>query len=831
VIRENRELRLATEFVLATDCNIFLTGKAGTGKTTFLNSLKSGCDKRMVVTAPTGVAAINAGGVTLHSFFQLSFGPFVPGGEQKRFFRFSRDKRELIKGLDLLVIDEISMVRADLLDGVDDVLRRLRRTSLPFGGVQLLLIGDMHQLPPVVKANEWQVLAPLYDSPYFFSSKALRKTELIPIELQHIYRQSDDTFIDLLNRVRDNNLDGEHLNRLNARHQPDRAAKTVRQSGTITLCTHNNRAESINKKRLASLSTAGHIFSATIEGDFPEHAYPTEQTLELKAGAQVMFVRNDPSPEKLYFNGKIGQIVQLDETRIRVRCQGDEEEIVVEPLSWDNVQFTLDSESMQVRENSVGTFTQVPLKLAWAITIHKSQGLTFDQVVIDAQAAFAPGQVYVALSRCRSLDGLVLSTPLDRRGISLDPAVLRFTSEIASRQPTMEALAAAKISYQQKLILDCFDYTRLGSLVGRLVSTVRRYRDLLHLQGIDDLDALHQNVLTEICAVGRNFCTQLRGLFREDLLPAQDPAVLERLHKASGYFTEKIATHLDQRLDRFSAETDNKEVRKQVRDLLANLRQEIHTKALTSACCATGFDNGDYLRACAAGAVMVEKPEKKRETVVDESSEQVHQELFDSLREWRTKQAAVEDVAAYRILHQKVLIQIAAHLPASLGALKKIKGIGPKIAEKYGDELLALILAYRNKHGIEQQVEGVHEELVERDGEENSQKKQAAAGDSRRKSLALHAQGLSATEIASERGLALTTIETHLVQCLAAGDIELDELVDRRRQQIIADAIEKAQSERLKPIKEILGEDFSYGEIRYVMAGQPSGPAREDREE
>ncbi|MDR3631697.1 MAG: AAA family ATPase, partial [Desulfocapsaceae bacterium] len=400
----NPELQLAEDFVQHTNCHIFLTGRAGTGKTTFLHDLKKKTHKRMVVTAPTGVAAINAGGMTLHSFFQLPFGPFVPGSENPApAHRMRKEKINIIKSMDLLVIDEISMVRADLLDAVDAVLRRLRHNSLPFGGVQLLMIGDLLQLSPVVKEAEWQILRQYYPSMYFFDSNALRQTELIPIELKHIYRQSDPRFIALLNRVRDRNIDEATLQELNKRYIDNFSPQE--DEGFITLCTHNSSADTINLARLQAVQQNAHHLQAAVEGTFPEHIYPTPALLELKVGAQVMFVRNDPSPEKRYFNGKIGKITGITDKHICVRCPKDTQEIEVEPTIWENIEYTLDPDSLEIRQNTIGSFLQFPLKPAWAITIHKSQGLTFEKAVIDAGAAFTHGQVYVALSRCKTFEG------------------------------------------------------------------------------------------------------------------------------------------------------------------------------------------------------------------------------------------------------------------------------------------------------------------------------------------------------------------------------------------------------------------------------------------
>ncbi len=405
----NPQLRLAFEFVQHTGRNIFLTGKAGTGKTTFLHNLKKETSKRMIVVAPTGVAAINAGGVTIHSFFQLPFGPQLPGNNSANdsnssIRRFSKQKINIIRSIDLLVIDEISMVRADLLDGIDGTLRRFKNRNLPFGGTQLLLIGDLQQLAPVVKDNEWNLLRNHYTTSFFFGSLALQKTNYVSIELVHVYRQSDETFINLLNKVRNNVMDNDVIEALNNRYNSD-----FNSLGTshIILTTHNAKAKQINDSRLEKLTGNDYNFMATITGNFPEFSFPTDGELKLKQGAQVMFIKNDPNPDKQYYNGKIGSIIDIDDESITVQCDGDDEPISVEKLFWEKMAYKINDDSKEIVESIEGTFVQYPLKLAWAITIHKSQGLTFENAVIDAQDAFAHGQVYVALSRCKTLEGLV----------------------------------------------------------------------------------------------------------------------------------------------------------------------------------------------------------------------------------------------------------------------------------------------------------------------------------------------------------------------------------------------------------------------------------------
>jgi len=541
---KNPELNLAEDFVQYTDSHIFLTGKAGTGKTTFLRQLKKNTAKRMIITAPTGVAAINAGGVTLHSFFQLPFGPFIPGSEateqnRQRFFRFSKEKKRIIKSLDLLVIDEISMVRADLLDSVDAVLRRHRRSVQPFGGVQLLMIGDLHQLPPVAKQNEWQLLKQYYDSVYFFSSHALDQAQLVTIELQHIYRQSDARFIKLLNRVRENRLDAASIRALNQRYVENFTPE--KEQGFITLTTHNGNADRINQSRLAALEGKEHCFEAEVQGEFPAHNYPAPSTLVLKAGAQVMFLRNDASIEKRYYNGKIGKIKTIAGRRICVACPGESEDITVEALEWENIKYKVNKDNKEIQEEIIGTFKQFPLKLAWAITIHKSQGLTFDKAVIDAAAAFAHGQVYVALSRCKTIEGMVLSSPIPSRGIATDEAVLNFMAKVRQNMPSEKRLQVAKVCYQHQLLLECFDFQLLQNRLNYLVRLLAGNAGLIQTSGVPDIARLQELAGKQIFTVGEKFKEQLRTIFVKQDLPETDAYILERIGKASGWFQDKFS--------------------------------------------------------------------------------------------------------------------------------------------------------------------------------------------------------------------------------------------------------------------------------------------------
>lgn len=407
--RGNFELDVARFIVEKTDMSLFLTGKAGTGKTTFLREVVRYTKKKCIVLAPTGIAAVNAGAMTIHSFFQFGLGPFVQGViEPKSDFRINKSKLELIRHLQLLIIDEVSMVRADLMDHIDVELRRIRRNSKPFGGVQLLMIGDLQQLPPIAHGGEDEPLRQYYKTLYFFSSSALKSMKYSCIELKNVYRQTDRHFIDILNHARNCTLTSQDISDLNARYVPGLSPKP--EDGYIRLMTHNRQVDYVNETELEKLDSKPYTFVAAVTGTFPEESYPTANSLTLKKGAQVMFIKNDP--ERRFINGTLGEVKSIDKNSIAVRLAESGTIIDVEPMEWQNIRYQFDEESKEISSKQIGRFKQYPLKAAWAITVHKSQGLTFDKAIIDVHAAFSPGQAYVALSRCRTLDGLVLSSPV-----------------------------------------------------------------------------------------------------------------------------------------------------------------------------------------------------------------------------------------------------------------------------------------------------------------------------------------------------------------------------------------------------------------------------------
>ena len=551
---ENKELRNAWEFAEHTGISIFLTGKAGTGKTTFLKALKEHSTKRIIVVAPTGVAAINAGGVTIHSFFQLPLSPYVPGTTFKDRYDFGKEKRRIIRTLDMLVIDEISMVRSDLLDAIDNVLRRYRDPTLPFGGVQLLMIGDLHQLTPVVTPRDEELLRPYYDTPYFFGSHALQQTSYVTIQLTHVYRQQDQVFIDILNHVRDGVPTAEDLARLNARCKPMFIPKP--EEGYIRLTTHNRMADSYNDNALHKLPGKRYVFKAEIEKEFPESSYPADVNLELKQGAQVMFIKNDPSPSHLYYNGRIGHVVGFEEGKIVVKCPGDDYTISVEPAEWENTRYAINEETKVIEPQVLGVFRQYPLRLAWAITIHKSQGLTFEHAIIDASASFASGQVYVALSRCKSLEGLVLASQIQPRNIIGDARVNDYIArQQTEAEKSIEALPALKEEYYRTQLYDLFNFMPLFAaeqqLHRLLLEYFRQFPKLTNYHGTV-IDQLKQKVID----VALRWRTVIQQTTAEGL---HAPAFLERVKRSASYFVTELEKMLPDAIEKTKmASTNNK---------------------------------------------------------------------------------------------------------------------------------------------------------------------------------------------------------------------------------------------------------------------------------
>jgi hypothetical protein len=560
-IIKDQYFELAENYIRFTRQNLFITGKAGTGKSTFLKYIRQIGHKNMVILAPTGVAAINAGGSTIHSFFNLPFSPFISDrlnaddtatgdtlGEHQLFsrLRYRRDKIQLLRELELIIIDEISMVRCDVLDAIDSILRHYRgRKGVPFGGVQAVLIGDVLQLPPIAKPEEWDILRQFYRSAFFFHSRVLEDNPITQIRFEHIYRQKDQTFIDLLNHVRDNKIRQEDLAILSGLYRKD--FKPEEQTKYITITTHRHKADVINEKELASLPGKEHIYVGSIEGNFSESALPCEKELRLKVGAQVMFVKNDSAFPRRYFNGKLARVAELTDEAIWVVL--DEEypydTYPVQKESWRNYSYRYNKETKTIEEDIVGEYIQFPLRTAWAITIHKSQGLTFDHVIIDAEEAFAPGQVYVALSRCRSLDGIVLRTPVKGHGLRYDDSVVQFNEHVEPLPKLLADLSEKKKEGQQEYLKSFFHYHALADglrqLQGDILEHAEKFeRPAEYLRMAQDM-AGKASVIHE---TGLRFQEQLDRIFRITDEKEMRKNITERVEKAVPYFSEEIIDKL-----------------------------------------------------------------------------------------------------------------------------------------------------------------------------------------------------------------------------------------------------------------------------------------------
>jgi hypothetical protein len=813
MMETNPQIELAMKYVEYTGRHIFLTGKAGTGKTTFLHRLREDSHKRMVVVAPTGVAAINAHGVTIHSFFQLAPGSLI-GLEQMKpeQMRFNREKVNIIRSLDLLVIDEISMVRADLLDAIDIVLRRFRYyQNRPFGGVQLLMIGDLQQLSPVVKDDERDLLYKYYDTPYFFSSKALRETAFTSIELTHVFRQQDDRFIAILNKVRTNQIDRETLDALNERYLPDFHPDD--SDGYITLCTHNAQAQRINESKLNSLAEKTCRFTAEVTGTFPEYTYPTDYELALKLHAQVMFVKNDTSYDKRYYNGKVGTIVYLDDSEIRVLCPDEEDEITVTLQKWDNVRYRLDDTTHEIREEVEGSFTQMPLRLAWAITIHKSQGLTFEHAVIDAEAAFAHGQVYVALSRCKTLEGMALRTPIRADSIINDQTITGFTNHLEQNQPDEAEFQTAHIVYQQELVAELFRFQSSRNRISYINKIVADNKGSIAEPTRELFRAMLPAVQTDVVEMSERFQRQIAQILPQQPDVEKNPALQERIMQASKYFLAKLDALITVPLAKADLDIDNKAVKKQLIDAVDRLDTEIRIKTASLQACLTGFDLSTCMHAKAVAAIGKEMAAEKRRSAPVDSETVANPVLFEQLRVWRMEKAGEMDVPPYVIFTQRSLYGLTQYLPADANALSQISGFGQKRIKQFGAGILEIISAYCKANAVAPDATTPALDLPA-----------AAPVPSAESShditfrLFLKKTRLLVDEIAAERDVKTETIAAHLVHFIAAGRLDAGLIIDPDKLETIVNYFRTVGDTSISAAKTALGDDFTYSELRIAAA-------------
>ena len=794
---KNPELKLALNFIEKTDRNLFITGKAGTGKTTFLHQIKNKSLKRMVIVAPTGVAAINAKGVTIHSFFQMPFGPILPNqiantSNQQR--KFSKTKIDIIKSLDLVIIDEISMVRADLLDGIDQVLRRYKNRNKVFGGAQILMIGDLQQLAPVVKPNEWGLLKQHYNTVYFFSSKAYQEANVVSIELKHIYRQKNENFITILNEIRNDDLSEKSAEILNKRYHPNFSPS--KEEGYITLTTHNNRANLINDSELNKLKTKSCFFKAEVSGKFNENAFPNDEKLALKIGAQVMFIKNDSSPEKRYYNGKIGVITDISKETVTVQCANEIDEIIAEKELWNTINYSINEETKELKEDIVGSFKQIPLRLAWAITIHKSQGLTFEKAIIDAEASFAHGQTYVALSRCTSLEGLVLKTPISSNAIINDKTVSTFNETVEENHPDETILNDSEKKFQLNLISELFEYQPFLYPISRLIDIYYKNKTSIKGDVIDHLQTIKDDGVVALMKVSNGFKNQLNAISETTILPENSSQIQERFLKALEYFVTQTKGNILKPLDAISFSTDNKAVKKDFTKQFDSLQEKLLEKLFSLQKMTNGFNVQEYLKVRANAVLQKTAPTKKKK--IASKRDPI---LALKLRELRDGIAKNLGIAHFQIFTQETLYAMCDLLPRSEKELLKISGMGKIRTKKYGVEILEMIEEYCKENGI---------------NKHNEQKKEHKKP-TKQISFELFKSGLSIKEIAKERSLTAGTVESHLASYIPSGDVDILELIALKRYKKIIKAIEETTFKNLTDLKEKVDHSFSFMELRMVL--------------
>ena len=738
----NNELSAkALQFVNGTNKHVFLTGKAGTGKTTFLKEITQITHKKNIVAAPTGIAAINAGGITLHSLFQLPFGTFIPDnsfriqGEintqihtpksllSKQFMH--SNKRSLLKELELLIIDEVSMLRADILDAIDTVLRHVRRKkNIPFGGVQILFIGDLFQLPPVVKNNEWEYLKHYYPAMFFFEAKALQNNKPVYIELDKIYRQSNQEFIDILNNLRENKILKSDIDKLNAYYKPDFKPKP--KEGYVFLSTHNYKADNINNEELKKINNKSFKYRAEIIGDFPEYMYPLEEILELKVGAQIMFVKNDYSGAGRYFNGKIATVSKLSNDAIEVDLNDGSNPFIIEKYTWEHKKFTLNVETNEIEENIVGEFTQYPVKLAWAITIHKSQGLTFDKAIIDVSRAFAAGQIYVALSRLTSLEGLVLTAPMSYNVPEQEAILQQYTQSKEDPENMDRIYQQALKEYINSYVRNAFNFEPILHQLNYYQASFDKSEKASKKDKFKPWSLSLKELFMPHYEVSKKFLLQIDkiALLKEELYLSK---LLERVSAAKEYFNPILQDFADKINEPIDELSQYKRVKKYITELK------------------------DLRRA-----------------------------FFSSLENIYKAEALIKAVISNTELSKEVI--------------EKSKPDYPEKEENSPSE----------KKEVKQNIK------------EKKPKKEKIP--TREISFRMFKEGKSIAEIATERGIKERTIQEHLVPYVESGDLDVFEFVTKEKLEKIAEIHKTMENDHLTPIKEQLGDDFSWEEIKYAVA-------------
>jgi hypothetical protein len=813
-IERNDVFDLAYRFVTETSENIFLTGKAGTGKTTFLKYLKNNCSKNIVVAAPTGVAAINAGGVTLHSLFQLPFHPFLPTKSNRdellAKIRFNKQRQQLLRKVELLVIDEISMVRCDTMDAIDTILKSVRRRyDIPFGGVQVLCIGDLHQLPPVAQRQEWNILQEYYASEFFFDSNVIKEQMPLLIELNKIYRQKEDSFVELLNKVRNNKMNTDDFEELHLRFNP--SFRPAIEEKYITLTSHNNQADQINARELQKLPASSYTYEAIIENDFPANTYPAEGTLLLKVGAQVMFLKNDVVLKR-YFNGKIGVVKSLFKDEIHVECDGAT--IVVSTETWENTKYVLDRNDGKLQQETLGTFTQFPLRLAWAITIHKSQGLTFEKVMIDAGSAFSSGQVYVALSRCTSLDGIILLSKIPAAAIYSNDNVIKGQQSLTHKGSLAERFEGARQIFTQQLLQEIFSFAEIVPFIDALHYQIKEHKNKLNNEATEWIENLRNNLLADK-NTGLRFISQVATLMKQEPVIEKNEPLQKRVNAAAAHFEPKFFSY-QQTLQSHPLITESRETANSINEQLNQLILAIYSANYYLQYCKQPFSVTSFLQ----HKLKFAQPRFNLSCYAsgkNQSSADIpNAELYNSLKLWRDEICGRTGMPIYMIANRASLTEIATYLPLDKKYLNQLSGFGKAKVDKYGDEIIDMVKDYCTTNNLKTKME----EKAPAAKRERTDRNDEIKTDTKTLSYNLYKEGKSVAEIAKERNFTVSTIQGHLAYYVVNGDIDINKLVSQEKQLLIKAAVEVHGRESNKVLKDNLPVTIGYSEIRMVLAAE-----------
>jgi uncharacterized protein YpbB len=741
---ENSIASIASRFINNTNKNVFLTGKAGTGKTTFLKHIIKQTYKNAIIVAPTGIAAINAGGVTIHSLFQLPFGAFIPSRDANiafnenikintpntifKGFQINASKRKLLQELELLIIDEVSMLRADLLDAIDTVLKSIRRKNhLPFGGVQILFIGDLLQLPPVVKDEEWRYLKSYYKSAFFFDAQVLTQNKPLYIELDKIYRQADNTFISILNNLRSNQVTPKDIETLNSYYKPD--FKSDIKENYIHLTTHNSKADNLNRESLKSLSGKSYFFKAETTGDFNEFAYPVEENMELKNGAQIMFIKNDPTGGQRFFNGKIGIITSISDKLIEVSFDDASKPVSIEKYEWQNIKYALNETTNEIEEKINGTFTQYPIKLAWAITVHKSQGLTFSKAIIDIGQAFAPGQVYVALSRLTSLNGLILSSPINTNSLNIDNNITEYSNKKESTEALTNIFETESFLFFQNYIVQCFNFATLDHVFKTHIESYQKDEQKSSKQKHFNWAFELKKEVEAARVVSDKFLNQLNFIFQTKQADYKEQ-LKTRIEAAKSHFSpilKEFSKKVLKQIELLSAEKKVKAYLEELADLDALFFKQLQLINKAEAMVKTATENSEF--------------SKDKINTTEQNIERIKE------------------------------------LSSITSSTEKKKPNSKKNATEKKEKV-----------------------------------------DTKKVTFDLYKQGISIEDIAKERKMVALTIEGHLAYYAGLGLIDVKTFVDEEKMNNIITVSKKLDTSLFGPIKQSLGDEYSYSEIRFAMA-------------